>query len=80
MRPGDALVLRRRPDSGYDPRTVEVWTADGAALLGQLPRIDNQALARLMDAGVPATARVSSVAAAGSLRPQIRLEVAVALA
>jgi hypothetical protein len=78
LRPGDPLVLRRRPDSSYDPRTVEVRTVDGA-LLGHLPRIDNQAVARLMDAGVAADAVVSAVVPDSS-RPTIRLEVTVTLA
>jgi hypothetical protein len=78
LRAGDALVLRRRPDSAYDPRTVEVWTTDGAKL-GHVPRIDNQALARLLDAGVAATAAVSSVKL-GPRRPEIGLEVSVAIA
>ena len=70
-------MLRRRPDSAYDPRTVEVWTEDGARL-GQVPRIDNQALARLMDAGFATSARVTRVAAGGR-KPEIRLDVSLLL-
>jgi hypothetical protein len=74
---GDPVLLRRRPDNRYDPRTVEVRTVDGA-LLGHVPRIDNQALARLMDAGIAASAKVTDIAAVVP-KPAIRFEVAVAL-
>jgi hypothetical protein len=77
LQAGDELVLRRRPDSAYDPRTIEVRTPSDE-LLGHLPRIDNQALARLMDAGVPARVTVSSVSAR-TTRPRIGIEVAVIL-
>ena len=71
LRTGDPLALRRCPDHGYDPRTIEVHSA-GGALLGHVPRIDNQAVARLMDAGVPTSAVVTAVRA-DAPRPQIRL-------
>lgn len=77
LRPGDAVHLRRRPDSAYDPRTIEVRTA-GEALLGHVPRIDNQALARLMDAGIAVRAMLTDVAA-DTPRPRLRLEIAIAL-
>jgi hypothetical protein len=78
LRVGEPLVLRRRPDNAYDPRTVEVWTTGGGKL-GHVPRIDNQALARLMDAGLVPKARVSAVAGHPE-RPEIRLDVTIAVA
>lgn len=78
LRNGDEVVLRRRPGNSYDARTVEVRTTDGA-LLGYIPRVENQALSNLMDAGFPATARVRSVMP-DTARPEIRLDVSVAMA
>jgi hypothetical protein len=49
---GEALTLRREPTNPYDPLAVEVLTAADAKL-GYVPRRRNEALARLMDAGVP---------------------------
>ncbi len=74
---GEAVALRREPDSRYDVRAVSVWTLGGDKL-GYVPRIDNQALANLMDAGLAPQARVLSVAGDGK-RPEVSLEVAVSL-
>lgn len=72
---GEGLALRRRPDSAYDPQTVEVWTG-GGVLLGHVPRIDAGALASLMDAGFATPARVRHVSAHPT-RPTVRLDVAL---
>lgn len=77
LRTGDELLLRRAPDNPYDARAVEVRTPGGAKL-GYVPRIDNQALANLMDAGFQPTARVRAVVPDG-LRPEIRFDVAFAI-
>ena len=77
LRPGDGLELRRAPDNPYDARAIEVRTDDGA-MLGYVPRIDNQALANLMDAGFRPTARVRAVVP-DPARPEIRLDVSVAI-
>lgn len=74
---GEAVVLRREPENGYDTRAVSVWTAAGEKL-GYVPRIDNQALANLMDAGLDPEARILSVAAGGG-RPEVALEIDVIL-
>jgi hypothetical protein len=50
-RAGDALVLRREPGNRHDPRAIEVLTRAGLEL-GYVPRRSNEAVARLMDAGV----------------------------
>lgn len=77
LRPGDPLELRRAPENRYDPRAVEVRTVDGA-MLGYVPRIDNQAVANLMDAGFRPSARVRAVVP-DARRPEIRLDVSLAL-
>jgi HIRAN domain len=38
LRVGDPLLLRRRPESAYDPRAIEIQSVDGAKL-GYVPRI-----------------------------------------
>src|SRR3546814_6821498 len=47
---GDRVVLRREPDNPHDRRAIEVLDARGAKL-GYVARIDNSAVARMMDAG-----------------------------
>lgn len=72
---GEAVSLRREPENRYDARAVSVWTGAGEKL-GYVPRIDNQALANLMDAGLAPQARVLAVAAGGG-RPEVSLAVDV---
>jgi hypothetical protein len=76
--PGDWLRLRREPENGYDRRAVSVWTDDGRMLLGYVPRIHNQAVANLMDAGLVPEARAGRVRGP-STRPEIGVEVFLAL-
>ena len=73
LHPGDRLMLRREPRNDYDARAIEVRTRAGAKL-GYLPRIDNHALASLMDAGFELTARIRAIAP-DPRQPDIRLEV-----
>ena len=77
LAPGEALALRREPENGYDARAVSVWSQAGEKL-GYVPRIHNQALANLMDAGLRAVARVETVSCGGA-RPGLALDVRVAL-
>ena len=77
LAPGDALALRREPENGYDARAVSIWSARGEKL-GYVPRIHNEALANLMDAGLRAVARVETVSCGGA-RPGLALDVRVAL-
>ncbi|WP_375263181.1 HIRAN domain-containing protein [Palleronia sp.] len=77
LRAGAPLRLVREPENDYDPRAVAVWTVEGDTL-GYVPRIDNQSLANLMDAGLAPRAHVGSVAADRS-RPDIRVEVNLAI-
>lgn len=56
---GDSLELVRAPRNPHDDRAVEVWRGD--AMLGHVPRLDNAALAQLMDRGHPVSARITQL-------------------
>lgn len=56
--PGMRLKLLREPRNEYDRRAIAVFTEDGAKL-GYVPRIDNPALAALMDSGHELLARAA---------------------
>lgn len=73
---GVVLGLRREPENNYDARAVSVWTADGQQKLGYVPRVHNQALANLMDAGLVTEARVTEIKGP-PCRPDIALAVTV---
>lgn len=69
---GEVLRLRREPDNDYDRRAVSVWT-EYDEKLGYVPRVDNQALANLMDADRRIVARVQTVRPGA--RPYIGLRI-----
>jgi uncharacterized ParB-like nuclease family protein len=71
LRAGAPVTLRREPDNAYDRRAIEVLDEQGRKL-GYVARIDNSAVARMMDAGERFVARVSRVDPIGK---DIRLEV-----
>ena len=57
MKVGDTLQLIREPDNSYDPNAVRVeWQGHK---LGYVPRADAEALARFMDRGSKAEARIT---------------------
>ena len=57
MKVGDALQLVREPGNSYDANAVRVeWQGHK---LGYVPRVDNAALARFMDRGSKAGARIT---------------------
>jgi len=57
MSVGDPLQLIRETDNSYDPNAVRVeWQGHK---LGYVPRADNEALARFMDRGSKAEARIT---------------------
>ncbi len=60
LKPGDEVRLRREPDNKHDERAVEVLLPDGRKL-GYVARLENEALSRLMDAGMPVRARLKEV-------------------
>ena len=68
---GAPVTLRREPDNAFDRRAIEVLDSDGRKL-GYIARIDNSAVARMMDAGERFAARVSRIDRWDS---DIRLEV-----
>lgn len=57
MKVGDTLQLVREPGNAYDANAVRVeWQG---RKLGYVPRADNEALARFMDRGSKAEARIT---------------------
>lgn len=57
MRVGDILQLVREPDNPHDSKAVRVeWQGHK---LGYVPQVDNEALARFMDRGSKAEARIT---------------------
>lgn len=50
LQPGMLLPLQREPDNRADPLAIKILTESGH-FLGYVPRVKNEALARLMDAG-----------------------------
>lgn len=75
LRRGMPLRLLREPDNDYDARAVAVWTESGTKV-GYVPRIDNQVLANLMDAGILPRASVQSV---GDDLPRPDIKIAISL-
>lgn len=75
---GATLTLKREPGNGYDPRAVSIWTVDGQQKLGYVPRIHNQALANLMDAGMTPHAEIGRIGGPAG-RPDIAVSVSVVM-
>jgi hypothetical protein len=71
---GQGVRLEREPRNRYDALAVSVWTHDGLNKLGYIPRIHNQALAHLMDAGFAVRATISGLGGTGS-NPDIAVNV-----
>ena len=57
IKPGDRLTLTREPDNRHDRNAVRVDWNDQQ--LGYVPRAENRAVARALDAGEKLEARVS---------------------
>lgn len=75
MKVGDTLQLVREPDNSYDANAVRVeWQGHK---LGYVPRADNEALARFMDRGSKAEARITRLKK--SRNPWQRMEFEVTL-
>jgi hypothetical protein len=75
MKVGDALQLVREQDNNYDANAVRVeWQGHK---LGYVPRADNEALARFMDRGSKAEARITRLKK--SRNPWQRMEFEVTL-
>lgn len=57
LRAGDRLTLTREPDNRHDRNAVRVdWNGQP---IGYVPRAENRAVARALDAGEPLEARVA---------------------
>lgn len=77
MKVGDPLQLIREPDNSYDPNAVRVeWQGHK---LGYVPRADNQALARFMDRGSKAEARITRLKKSRNPWQRIEFEVYLGL-
>lgn len=77
MKVGDPLALKREPDNAYDANAVRLeWRG---RMLGYVPRKDNGDLARQMDHGAPAEARVTALEKLANGRHRISYEIYVAL-
>lgn len=50
LKPGALLVLKREPENAHDALAIQMFDEAGHHL-GYVPRVKNEALARLMDAG-----------------------------
>lgn len=71
--PGTLLVLKRELENPHDTLAIRIFSESGA-LLGYIPRVKNEALARLMDAGKLLFARLESKAWQGDwLRAEVRV-------
>ncbi|MCP5231042.1 MAG: HIRAN domain-containing protein [Chromatiales bacterium] len=73
LRVGDGLTLRREADNRYDHRAVAVWWRDHQ--LGYLPRIENHAVAQMLDRGLPLTARIDALATSADPWQRLRLSI-----
>lgn len=73
MRVGDVLALVREPGNPHDPKAIRVeWQGH---LIGYVPRTDNEALARFLDQGVRAEARIVRLKKARNPRQRVLFEV-----
>lgn len=69
------LALVREPRNPHDPRAVAV-TFEGEKI-GYVPRLDNAAVAQLLDRGEPLEARVARLRRSRDPRERVGFEVAV---
>jgi len=77
MKPGDTLTLVREPHNAHDPNAVRLeWRG---RMLGYVPRRDNSDLARQMDRGMTAEARITALSARSNGRNLLSYEISVPL-
>ena len=78
MRVGDSLVLTREPDNIHDTLAIRVeWRGQH---IGYVPRRENSDIARLMDHGVPLSARISRLAQSRDPWARVRFEILAPMA
>lgn len=77
MKPGDALALVREPDNPHDANAIRLeWQG---RKLGYVPRRDNSDLARQMDRGMAAEARITALKTRRNGRNLLSYEISVPL-
>ena len=77
MKAGDRLTLTREPANPHDPNAIRLdWQGH---MLGYVPRRDNADLARQMDLGAPAEARITALTKSANGRNRISYEISVPL-
>jgi hypothetical protein len=73
MQEGDPLSLAHEPNNPYDPRAVRVdWQG---RTLGYIPRVENTAVAQMLDRGERLTARIVRLYVAPDPWKQVTLAV-----
>ena len=73
IRPGDRLTLTREPDNRHDRNAVRVdWNGQQ---IGYVPRAENRAVARALDAGEALEARVAKLRDDANPWRRVELEV-----
>lgn len=73
LKVGDALHLVREADNPYDPLAVRVdWHGH---VLGYVPRADNHAIARVLDRGEKAEARIVKLRKSRNPRERVLFEI-----
>lgn len=73
LRPGDRLTLVREPQNPHDALAVAIYRQ--GAMLGYVPRAENEIVAGLLDQQVPLLARITEMQVCRD--PWSRLEVAI---
>ena len=77
MRTGDALTLVREPDNRFDPEAIRLeWNG---RKIGYVPRQENAALARQLDAGNTVEARIIELSKRRNGRHQIGYDILIPL-
>jgi hypothetical protein len=77
MKVGDPLTLVRDPANPHDPNAIRLeWQGN---MLGYVPRKDNADLARQIDFGAAAEARITALNKASNGRNRISYEISVPL-
>lgn len=78
IKPGDALTLVREPDNPHDANAIRLeWRG---RKLGYVPRRDNGDLARQMDRGMAAEARITALKTRRNGRNLLSYEISIPLA
>ena len=77
LKVGDRLTLVREPANAHDSNAIRIMWREN--MLGYVPRRDNADLARQMDHGAKAEARITALNRAANGRHRISYEISVPL-